>query len=81
MEEKVIQELIENAISDSEVAVVDTRGSGDHFEIMVISDTFDGVSLVDRHRMVHTALGENLGAAIHAVEIKAYTTGQWEKLS
>ncbi len=81
MEEKEVQELLEKDFPDSQIAIVDTRGSGDHFEIMVVSDDFDGVSLIDRHRMIHSALGDNLGAAIHAVEIKAYTTRQWENFS
>ncbi len=81
MQETEIQKLIEEKLPDSQVAVVDTRGSGDHFEIMVVSNDFEDVPLIDRHRMIHSALGENLGAEIHAVEIKAYTPKQWEGLS
>lgn len=81
MNESEIQLLIEEKLPESKVAVVDTRGSGDHFEIMVISDIFEGVPLIDRHRIIHSALGENLGGAIHAVEIKAYTPKQWEALA
>ena len=81
MNESEIQLLIEEKLPESQVAVVDTRGSGDHFEIMVISDNFEGISLIDRHRIIHSALGENLGGSIHAVEIKAYTPKQWEALA
>ena len=80
MEEKEVQALLEKDFPDSDIAIVDTRGSGDHFEIMVVSDHFEGVAILERHRMIHSALGENLGGAgaIHAVEIKAYTKKQWE---
>ena len=81
MQETEIQKLIEDKLPDSQVAVVDTRGSGDHFEIMVVSNDFEDVPLSDRHRMIHSALGENLGGEIHAVEIKAYTPEQWKSLS
>ncbi|MCH7496117.1 MAG: BolA family transcriptional regulator [Candidatus Marinimicrobia bacterium] len=81
MQETEIQKLIEDKLPDSQVAVVDTRGSGDHFEIMVVSNDFEDVPLIDRHRMIHSALGENLGGEIHAVEIKAYTPEQWKSLS
>lgn len=81
MQETEIQKLIEDKLPDSQVAVVDTRGSGDHFEIMVVSKDFENVLLIDRHRMIHSALGENLGGEIHAVEIKAYTPEQWKSLS
>jgi len=81
MQETEIQKLIEDKLPDSQVAVVDTRGSGDHFEIMVVSNDFEDVPLIDRHRMIHSALGENLGGEIHAVKIKAYTPEQWKSLS
>ena len=81
MQETEIQKLIEDKLPDSQVAVVDTRGSGDHFEIMVVSNDFEDVPLIDRHRIIHSALGENLGGEIHAVEIKAYTPEQWKSLS
>ena len=81
MQETEVQKLIEDKLPDSQVAVVDTRGSGDHFEIMVVSNDFEDVPLIDRHRMIHSALGENLGGAIHAGEIKAYTPDQWKSLS
>ena len=81
MQEKEVQALLEKDFPDSDIAIVDTRGSGDHFEIMVVSDNFEGVAILERHRMIHSALGENLGASIHAVEIKAYTKKQWENVS
>ena len=81
MEEVEVQQLIEESLPEAKVEVVDTRGSGDHFEILVVSDKFEGVALIDRHRMIHTALGSQLGGPIHAVEIKAYTTEQRENLS
>ena len=81
MEDVEVRKMIEDSLPDSQVEVVDTRGSGDHFEILVVSDKFEGVSLIDRHRMIHDALGSQLGGPIHAVEIKAYTTDQRNNLS
>lgn len=81
MEEVEVQKMIEDSLPESHVEVVDTRGSGDHFEILVVSDKFEGVPLLDRHRMIHSALGSQLGGPIHAVEIKAYTTEQRNNLS
>jgi len=81
MEDVEVQKMIEDKLPDSHVEVVDTKGSGDHFEIVVVSDEFEGVPLIDRHRMIHDALGSQLGGSIHAVEIKAYTTEQRNNLS
>jgi BolA protein len=40
---------------------------------VVVSDDFEGMSRVDRHRTVYDALGDAMGGEIHAVEIRART--------
>lgn len=49
------------------------KDGGGHFELVIVSQLFDGKSRQERHRMVHTALGEMLAREIHAISIKAYT--------
>jgi BolA family transcriptional regulator, general stress-responsive regulator len=49
------------------------RGGGGHFNVMIVADAFTGQTSVQRHRMIYTALGEELKQAIHALSIKAYT--------
>lgn len=51
---------------------------GSKFQLFVSSDRFDGVSLVERHRLVTNALSDYM-TNIHAVEIKAWTKQQWEQ--
>ena len=47
-------------------------GTGDsHFRIVVVSETFAGRSRVERHRMVNTALAEELAGPVHALAITA----------
>ncbi len=47
----------------------------DHFNIRVVSDAFKGKNLLDRHRLVYSALAEPMkDGRIHALEIKAETT-------
>ena len=46
--------------------------------IVVVSTKFDGVSRLERQRMVHGALGDDM-AKIHAVSMKAWTPAQYEK--
>jgi BolA protein len=54
------------------------KGSESHFKVLVVSDMFEGKSLIDRHRMVNHCLGEELKASIHALSIQAKTTKQFE---
>jgi BolA protein len=46
---------------------------------MVVSPSFEGVSLVDRHRRVHELLRDELAGGVHALSIRALTPSQWEK--
>jgi BolA protein len=49
------------------------RSGGGHFNVMIVAEAFAGQTLIQRHRMIYTALGEELKQAIHALSIKAYT--------
>jgi BolA protein len=53
---------------------VDRTGTLDHFSVRVVSDAFNGKSLLDRHRMIYDAVKEPMqDGRIHALEIKAET--------
>ncbi len=67
---KEVQKLIEDHVPDAEVQVSDMTGTSDHFDVRVCSPVFAGMSLMDQHKMIHTALGEHLTTSIHAVNIK-----------
>ncbi|MQM09244.1 hypothetical protein Taro_042111 [Colocasia esculenta] len=58
--------------------VVDTSGGcGASFEIEIVSELFQGKRLLERHRMVNTALAEQL-KQIHALSIKkVLSPDQW----
>ncbi len=55
-----IRALLEAAFPGGQVDVLDRTGGGDHFHVTVASDAFDGVSLVEQHRMVNRALAAPL---------------------
>jgi stress-induced morphogen len=64
--------LLERAFPDAaEVRVEDRTGGGDHFQVSVTSPRFDGLSLLDQHRLVNEALAEPLhDGTIHELRIK-----------
>ena len=49
---------------------------GVHFEATVISDAFAGKLPLARHRMVYATLGELMGGAIHALQLKTLTPAE-----
>ena len=67
-----LRELLERAFPEAtELAVVDRTGAGDHFQVTVASRRFDGLSLVDQHRLVYAALHAPLAdGVIHELRIK-----------
>ena len=69
-------DLVEKAIADSEVEI---NGDGSKFEARVVSDSFDGLSTIKRHKLVYAVLNEHIkSGAIHALSIKAFTRNEWE---
>ena len=49
-------------------------GTGEsHFRVLVVSDAFKGKSRVERHRMVNSALDDELAGGVHALAVKAMT--------
>jgi len=46
-------------------------------KVVVVSQTFEGMSLIQRHRAVNHSLGDMLKNDIHALSIQAKTPAQW----
>ena len=71
-----LRRLLEDAFPEGEVDVLDRTGGGDHFQVVVTSPRFDGLSLVDQHRLVYNALAAPLAdGTIHELRIKTKGTG------
>lgn len=47
-----------------------------HFNIKVVAACFEGLSLVQRHRMIYTLLGPEMNQSIHALSIIAKTPSE-----
>jgi BolA protein len=43
---------------------------GSHLAIHIVSEAFQGVNALKRHRMVHEVLKEEMKAKVHALELK-----------
>jgi stress-induced morphogen len=67
-----LESLLREAFPDAgEVAVIDRTGGGDHFQVVVSSTRFDGLPLVEQHRLVYAALdGPMRDGTIHELRIR-----------
>ena len=57
------------------------KDSETHFKVIIVSDTFKGLSILEKHRKVQECLGEELKTGVHALSIVAKTQEEWEKNS
>jgi stress-induced morphogen len=73
---ETIRTLLDEAFPDAaQVAVEDRTGTGDHFQVTVVSSDFDGVPLIDQHRRVNDVLAAPLAdGSIHELRIKTKGT-------
>jgi stress-induced morphogen len=72
-----LESLLRGAFPDAEeLRVEDRTGGGDHFQVTVATAKFDGLSLLDQHRLVNEALAEPLhDGTIHELRIRTRGTG------
>ena len=77
MDPKEIQSMIEVGLASSYVSV---DGDGTHFEAVIVSDEFEGKTLLERHKIVYGVLGDAMKERIHALSLKTYTKDQWSNL-
>jgi acid stress-induced BolA-like protein IbaG/YrbA len=75
----VTPQSIESQIADAiDCAHLEVRGDGQHFEALVVSDAFAGLSRVRRHQLVYAALGERMRDEIHALSMTTLTPAEWK---
>ena len=67
----LLEDLLREAFPGDVVSVEDRTGGGDHFQVTVTSARFDGLSLIEQHRLVYDALAAPLAdGTIHELRIK-----------
>ncbi len=69
-----VEAMIKASLPDANVAVQDLTGGGDHYQVAVVSDAFEGLSLVKRHQLVYRAVNTAMTSeAIHALSLDTKT--------
>jgi len=56
---------------------VEVRGDGHHWEAVIVSPAFEGLSKVRQHQLVYAALGDRMREEIHALSMTTLTPAQW----
>ena len=53
------------------------NSGGGHYNAFIISNSFEGKSLIQRHRLVYDALGDMMTKEIHAFSMKTLTVSEF----
>lgn len=74
-----LEASIRNAFKPVHVEVVDVSGGcGQSYQVLIVSDAFEGKTLIQRHRLVNDALKNEI-SKMHAFSQKSLTPSQWKK--
>lgn len=76
-----VQNMLEEFFPNSKISIRSNNNDGNHYQILIISDIFDGMRKVTRHQMVYKALKGNIGTSIHAAQIKTMTNEESKELT
>ena len=52
---------------------------GAHFKLEIVSSSFEGLSLLDQHKLVYKVLNDMIKKEIHALALKTIATSDWKK--
>lgn len=89
MDTEEIKRLIEENLKTALVKVEDdsyrhrnhkqAAGKGGHYKLIVVSEAFEKMDMISRHRKIYEVLGMHTHQKIHALSIQAHTPEEWEK--
>ena len=83
-----IYDLIFNKLNVSKIDLVDESykhighnkdTNGGHFKLLVVSDDFQNMKLLDRHKLIYNILEKMIKVDIHALSIRAFTKQEYIK--
>jgi BolA protein len=86
MTSELIKQKLSNALKPELIEIIDdsaahaghagAKKGGGHFNVTIVSEEFNGKSLVQRHQLIYQALGDLMKKEIHALGINALTPSE-----
>ena len=81
-----IRQKLEHAFAPQRLEVVDDssrhaghagarEGGESHFNVVVVSEVFEGLSRLERQRRINAVLSEELAGPVHALSVRALAPG------
>lgn len=71
-----VEAMIKAGLPNSQVTVVSP--DGEHFDVTVVSSSFEGKRRVQQHQLVYGAVKQAMASeAIHALALNTFTPEEW----
>mgnify|MGYP000153271372 CR=1 FL=1 len=71
-----VKNLIASKFTEDDIVVT---GDGSMFDARIVSEQFEGLSLVKKQQLVYKAVNEQIQSGeIHALTMKTYTPAEWK---
>jgi stress-induced morphogen len=64
------------ALPDAVVSLEDLTGTKNHWKARIVSSAFEGLSLLQRHRLVMNSLADDLKGPMHALTMDVLTPAE-----
>ena len=75
MEFEEIKSILEPHFENSHIEV---SGDGSHFDLLIVSDAFEGLMPVKKQQLVYSVINDKIAdGSMHAVNMKLFTQAQW----
>ena len=88
---EIINNNLKDKIAAEHVEIIDeshlhrghkAAGGGGHYSIVVVSPQFENLNVMERIRLVHKALDQEMTGTpklIHALQVKTFDNTQWDE--
>lgn len=59
-------------------AHIEVAGDGSHYDLLIVSEAFDGLRAVKKQQLVYAVINEHIASgSMHAVNMKLFTPSEW----
>ncbi|GAB4166980.1 MAG: BolA family transcriptional regulator [Rickettsiaceae bacterium] len=68
--EQKLRSILQDSFPNAKIKITDLAGDQDHYAVEITSNVFKGLTLIQQHKLVKSALAAVLIKELHAITIK-----------
>jgi stress-induced morphogen len=77
-----LKQRIESLSPGTKAQVMDLTGTMDHYQVIVVSPSFEGKPMMAQHRLVMSTVQSEIDSGeVHALTMKTYTPNAYRQLT